>query len=533
MFGGGMSTGGAVSGPGGPKSDVIPALLSNGEYVIKASSVNRYGKGLFDSLNAQKFDGGGLATTSGYPAVQSNDPRLTYATVPGADGQIWALDKYQSALGNLIRGWLADPVLSKNFPLNDGGATLDAYQYRRIATDPDNGPLSDHAAGNTIDILQNRLPAYKDSMSPQDKDAVHALISRLGNVEWGGDWPSTILDQMHFSITDPAAKTLADLGSSNPVSDSSGKIPNKTDEYKFFNMGLVVGTNLSSGLSGMQASSSSILDMLGLPTTSSLGNSGTTVSDTGSSSSSGVKATNTKYSGGAGGVAFAKWLYSQGLSGQDLKNMWAIGMRESNGQNIGPGEPGFNGVDYGIFQINKTHEGLVKSMGYNSMDELMDPVKNLAVAKHMSNNWQNLGAWGVSSGGGMDYSSYGGSREAAMSRYDWWGANEKNTDMWFGQADAALHEAGIPGYSKGAWRINKDQTARIHQGEMIIPAGVAEQVRDSMRGSLAGQSGSGANVTINVTVASGSDSDAMRLARRVKDFLDRDSVLETMSGIGA
>ena len=46
-------------------------------------------------------------------------------------------------------------------------------------------------------------------------------------------------------------------------------------------------------------------------------------------------------------------------------------------------------------------------------------------------------------------------------------------------------------------------------------------------------SGSGANVTINVSVASGSDQDAMRLARRVKDFLDRDSVLETMSGIGA
>ena len=133
----------------------------------------------------------------------------------------------------------------------------------------------------------------------------------------------------------------------------------------------------------------------------------------------------------------------------------------------------------------------------------------------------------------MDYSAYGGSRDAAMSRYDWWGENEKNTSMWVGQAKSALHEAGIPGYSKGAWRIDKDQTARIHQGEMIIPAGVAEQVRGAMRGSLAGQGGSGANVTINVSVANGSDQEALRLARKVKEFLDRDSVLETISGVGA
>jgi hypothetical protein len=524
MFG--LATGGQVRGPGGPKSDVIPALLSNGEYVIKASSVNRYGKGLFDSLNAQKFDGGGQATTSGYPAVQSNDPRLTYTSVPGADGQIWALDKYQSALGNLVRGWLADPVLSKNFPLNDGGATLDAYQYRRIATDPDNGPLSDHAAGNTIDILQNRLPAYKDSMSQQDKDAVHALMSKLGNVEWGGDWPSNILDQMHFLVKDAGAKTLTNLGAGGPLTEPTVK-PDGV-----FNMVAAAysGVDLSSGIRGIQINKSSILDLLGASSGNSLsvGDSGTKLSDTGSSSS-----TSTKYSGGAGGVSFAKWLYSQGLSGKDLENMWAIGMRESNGKNIGPGEPGFNGSDYGIFQINKVHQGLVKSMGYDSMDDMMDPVKNLAVAKHMSNNWKNLSAWGVTSGGGMDYSAYGGSRDAAMSRYDWWGENEKNTSMWFGQAKSALHEAGIPGYSKGAWRIDKDQTARIHQGEMIIPAGVAEQVRGAMRGSLAGQGGSGANVTINVSVANGSDQEALRLARKVKEFLDRDSVLETISGVGA
>lgn len=46
--------GGYVSGPGTPTSDSIPAMLSNGEYVIRAAAVNRYGVGFFDSLNQMK-----------------------------------------------------------------------------------------------------------------------------------------------------------------------------------------------------------------------------------------------------------------------------------------------------------------------------------------------------------------------------------------------------------------------------------------------------------------------------------------------
>ena len=36
------ATGGLVSGPGGPTSDSIPAMLSNGEFVVKASATKRY-----------------------------------------------------------------------------------------------------------------------------------------------------------------------------------------------------------------------------------------------------------------------------------------------------------------------------------------------------------------------------------------------------------------------------------------------------------------------------------------------------------
>ncbi len=60
--------GGFVSGPGTPTSDSIPARLSDGEYVIKASSVEKFGKATFDSLNsgepvAMYADGGFVKPT--------------------------------------------------------------------------------------------------------------------------------------------------------------------------------------------------------------------------------------------------------------------------------------------------------------------------------------------------------------------------------------------------------------------------------------------------------------------------------------
>ena len=49
------ATGGYISGPGTSTSESIPAMLSNGEYVIKAASVRKleaaYGKGFLNTVN--------------------------------------------------------------------------------------------------------------------------------------------------------------------------------------------------------------------------------------------------------------------------------------------------------------------------------------------------------------------------------------------------------------------------------------------------------------------------------------------------
>ena len=59
---GNYATGGSVKGPGTGTSDSIPAWLSNGEYVVKAAAVAKYGKGMFDSLNAMRFADGGFVS---------------------------------------------------------------------------------------------------------------------------------------------------------------------------------------------------------------------------------------------------------------------------------------------------------------------------------------------------------------------------------------------------------------------------------------------------------------------------------------
>lgn len=56
----GQAAGGPVRGPGGPTEDLVPRWLSNGEFVVKAASVRKYGPKFFQELNAGRMAAGGL-----------------------------------------------------------------------------------------------------------------------------------------------------------------------------------------------------------------------------------------------------------------------------------------------------------------------------------------------------------------------------------------------------------------------------------------------------------------------------------------
>jgi hypothetical protein len=71
------ASGGYVSGSGTGTSDSIPAMLSNGEFVINAKSASSFGYGNLESIN--KMAAGGLATRFDIPSYDTYS-RMKYGT---------------------------------------------------------------------------------------------------------------------------------------------------------------------------------------------------------------------------------------------------------------------------------------------------------------------------------------------------------------------------------------------------------------------------------------------------------------------
>ncbi|WP_320784202.1 hypothetical protein [Streptomyces sp. CRN 30] len=84
-----LAGGGLLVGAGTGTSDSIPLWGSNGEYMIRAASVDYYGKQLFDALNAKTLAPGRTAAAPGLPAAQAataaavrQQPAVTYNVYP-------------------------------------------------------------------------------------------------------------------------------------------------------------------------------------------------------------------------------------------------------------------------------------------------------------------------------------------------------------------------------------------------------------------------------------------------------------------
>ena len=83
------ATGGYISGAGTGTSDSIPAMLSNGEYVINADSVKKYGVQTFNAFNNKKYAMGGPVTRMPYAngglATSSGSMYNINVTLNGSD----------------------------------------------------------------------------------------------------------------------------------------------------------------------------------------------------------------------------------------------------------------------------------------------------------------------------------------------------------------------------------------------------------------------------------------------------------------
>ena len=106
----GYASGGRVHGPGSGTSDSVPAMLSNGEYVVSAGAVNRVGVGTLNAINNGQlsgFAGGGMAGGVGAGDMGGSVLAQLLATPPDMlaeelDSKSMALEGFANKYGETI-----------------------------------------------------------------------------------------------------------------------------------------------------------------------------------------------------------------------------------------------------------------------------------------------------------------------------------------------------------------------------------------------------------------------------------------------
>ncbi|MGW7359475.1 phage tail tape measure protein [Streptomyces sp. NPDC054802] len=96
----GYPGGGAVFGPGTATSDSIPAWLSNGEFVIRAAAVRRYGTELFERLNMMQMPTARMSAGGMVPQVLSGSRYTSRVPAPIELGPIHAEIKARVFVGD-------------------------------------------------------------------------------------------------------------------------------------------------------------------------------------------------------------------------------------------------------------------------------------------------------------------------------------------------------------------------------------------------------------------------------------------------
>jgi hypothetical protein len=136
-----------------------------------------------------------------------------------------------------------------------------------------------------------------------------------------------------------------------------------------------------------------------------------------------------------------------------------------------------------------------------SNEDLYNPETNAHVAYLMSKHGKDWDPWSTYKNGA--YKTY----------YNDWATAAKN--------------AGLPGYSGGVMNVSGDQVAKIHQGEMIIPAGVAETIRKGLRDELAGH-GSAKTVNVTLKIERATEEEAVKFAGTVRRIWENDSQINAL-----
>lgn len=299
-------------------------------------------------------------------------------------------------------------------------------------------------------------------------------------------------DHVHISFKGgPVGKT------SDGTSASSDSLSQVRDT------GANTGGATDSSVAGFFNSAQSAASAVGM-TSNSLGNAATGSTGMvgegaiGAASSTSATAGDT-LAGGKSSLAFKNLVslaQSAGFSASQATTMAAIAMAESGGHSGDlNNNPKTGDLSYGLWQINmigKMGPGRRKEFGISSNDALFDPRTNAHAAFDVFRD-QGFGAW----------STY---KSGAYLKY-------------------------LNGYDKGAWKLDRDEVAQVHKGEMILPKDFANAIRQVMGQHHPSSGSSPCNVQITVVTQGTTDAQARAIAQTTKKYLEHENHLSEIGSM--
>ena len=193
----GYASGGKVHGPGSGTSDSVPAMLSNGEYVVSAGAVNRVGVGTLNAINNGQTSGfgGGVGASADESAGMSALVRLL-ATPPETLAE--ELDNKATQLENF--GIKYGETISAANAANESGIAS-TKNWHDVVTDyaKDVGGQFGDCIADIITGQKSAKEAFGDFLKNLLKNAAQ-IVSR---------WVGVYLMYMAFGLGDSKAAAKA------------------------------------------------------------------------------------------------------------------------------------------------------------------------------------------------------------------------------------------------------------------------------------------------------------------------------------
>jgi TP901 family phage tail tape measure protein len=166
----GFATGGKVTGPGGPKSDQVPILASNGEFVVNAETVNRLGLPFFESINKGQSLGGKFANGGVIGSTNAGNTEITVNV---------NTDEMSSSISDAITSALESAELPELEVNLDGVSVPVEYPDNGIPLDSSGLSLGD-SLGSAV---RNRLESVEGTVDGLREDS-NKVLDLVENVDF-------------------------------------------------------------------------------------------------------------------------------------------------------------------------------------------------------------------------------------------------------------------------------------------------------------------------------------------------------------